>query len=260
MEVKPAPRAAPKPVARIDPKAVYALSARGRSELNAGNTSLTPAQLKLLVLADGKSNVAQIVERAKPLAADAVQDLLDKLVQGGPLALAGELSNAGLSIMGFSLADESAAGAETLKKEGYFVRIARRAAELRKLGKDERLTVLVVEDDPQLAKLLGMYLRMDNMQTRMASNRDEIATALNQKPAPDLVLLDVVLPDVNGFDVLSRMRGHEAMKKIPVIMCTARATREAVLEGMQRGADGYVTKPFDVDVLLKAVKTVLGLP
>jgi len=43
-------------------------------------------------------------------------------------------------------------------------------------------------------------------------------------------------------------------------MCTARATREAVLEGMQRGADGYVTKPFDVDVLLKAVKTVLGLP
>ncbi|HEX9397653.1 MAG TPA: response regulator [Burkholderiales bacterium] len=256
MERKPAPR----PVAKMDPKAVFALTARSRAELNSASTSLTPAELRLLVLVDGKSNVAQVIERAQPLAADAVQDLLEKLVKSEHLALAGELSGAGLSIVGFTLAEESAVGVQSLQKEGYFVRIVRRAAEPRKVGKDERLTVLVVEDDPQLAKLLGLYLRMDNMQTRMASSRDEIAAALNLKPLPDLVLLDVVLPDVSGFDVLSRMRGHEAMKKIPVIMCTARTTREAVLEGMQRGADGYITKPFDVDVLHKAVKTVLGLP
>ena len=244
----------------MDAKVVYALTAKGRSELSAAGTSLSPAELKLLVLIDGKSSVAQVAERALPLAPAKVTESLEKLARGGQIGPAGEMSSAGLDIVGFSLADESAAGLALLKKKGYFVRIARQAAEVRKLAAGERITVLVVEDDPQLAKLLGMYFRMENMDTRMATNRAEIALALNQKPTPDLVLLDVVLPDVDGFEVLARMRQHEALKKVPVIMCTARATREAVLEGLQRGADGYVTKPFDVDVLLKAVKTVIGLP
>jgi DNA-binding response OmpR family regulator len=93
----------------------------------------------------------------------------------------------------------------------------------------------------------------------MASNKEEIAAALSQTPVPDLVLLDVVLPDADGFEVLAQMRQHEALKTVPVILCTGKATREAVLNGLLRGADGYITKPFDVDMVLKAVKTVLGL-
>ncbi len=55
------------------------------------------------------------------------------------------------------------------------------------------------------------------------------------------------------------MRGHPRFKSVPVIMLTAKATREAVLMGLRRGADGYITKPFEVEVLMRAVKTVLGL-
>ena len=66
-------------------------------------------------------------------------------------------------------------------------------------------------------------------------------------------------PDIDGFDVLARVRQHDAMKDVRIIMMTAKATREAVLKGLERGADGYVTKPFEVDVLLKAVKTVAGV-
>jgi DNA-binding response OmpR family regulator len=73
------------------------------------------------------------------------------------------------------------------------------------------------------------------------------------------VLLDVVLPDIDGFEVLAKMRQHDLVKNVPVIMATAKATREAVLTGLQRGADGYVTKPYDMDVLLKTIKTVLGI-
>jgi len=68
-----------------------------------------------------------------------------------------------------------------------------------------------------------------------------------------------MLPDIDGFDVLARVRQHDAMKDVRIIMMTAKATREAVLKGLERGADGYVTKPFEVDVLLKAVKTVAGV-
>jgi DNA-binding response OmpR family regulator len=90
-------------------------------------------------------------------------------------------------------------------------------------------------------------------------SRDDIVIALRQQPPPDLILLDVQLPDVNGFDVLAGMRHHPVLKSMPVIMLTAETTREAVLKGLQGGADGYVTKPFEPDILITAVKTVLGM-
>jgi two-component system OmpR family response regulator len=73
------------------------------------------------------------------------------------------------------------------------------------------------------------------------------------------VLLDVRLPDANGFDILLRMKQHPALKSIPVIMLTGEATRESVMRGLAGGADGYVTKPFELAILLNAVRSVLGL-
>ena len=89
--------------------------------------------------------------------------------------------------------------------------------------------------------------------------RDDIQIALRLVPMPDLILLDVHLPDADGFDILARMRQHPVLKSMPVIMLTGETTREAVLKGLKGGADGYVTKPFEADVLVAAVKAVLGL-
>ena len=146
-----------------------------------------------------------------------------------------------------------------LKRQGYVARIAKKAAEKRKLKKGEQIHVLVIEDDPQLAKLLRVFLLMHEFVPRMAANKDEVVAALRLTPKPDAVLLDVVLPDIDGFEVLSRLKQHEVLKTIPVIMMTAKATREAVLQGLARGADGYITKPFDVDIISHAVESVLGL-
>ncbi len=107
--------------------------------------------------------------------------------------------------------------------------------------------------------MLRTYLKMEDFEVRVAATREEINKSLREPPRPDLVLLDVVLPDLDGFDVLAKLRSHEAMKSVPVIMATAKATREAVLEGLRRGADGYVTKPYDMPILMSAMKTVLGL-
>jgi DNA-binding response OmpR family regulator len=119
--------------------------------------------------------------------------------------------------------------------------------------------VLAVEDDPDLSRLLQFMLKQEKFEARTAMNRDEVVAELRKLPSPDLVLLDVMLPDANGFDILARMKQHPALKVIPVIMLTGEATRENVVRGLAGGADGYITKPFDVAVLRSAVKYVLGL-
>src|SRR5262249_41511837 len=111
----------------------------------------------------------------------------------------------------------------------------------------------------QLGKLLRMFLLMHDYIPRMASNKEQIVAALRIAPKPDVVLLDVVLPDIDGLEVLVRLKQHPVLKSVPVILMTAKATREAVLQGLVRGADGYITKPFDVDIISHAIKSVIGL-
>ena len=100
---------------------------------------------------------------------------------------------------------------------------------------------------------------MEGFEPRMAGNRVEIVAALQVSPLPDVVLLDVNLPDTNGFDILARVRQHPTLKSMRIIMLTSQASREDVMRGMVGGADGYITKPFDNDILIRAVRSVLGL-
>jgi two-component system OmpR family response regulator len=116
-----------------------------------------------------------------------------------------------------------------------------------------------VDDDTDLQKLIGTYLKLEGFITRAAFKRDDILIALRRQPTPDLILLDVHLGDANGFDILAKMRLHPVLKSMPVVMLTAEATRESVLRGLQAGADGYITKPFEVESVVAAVKAVLGL-
>jgi CheY-like chemotaxis protein len=154
---------------------------------------------------------------------------------------------------------EADGGTSILKKKGYYVRIAKRPADRRDIKDGWTPTILVVDDDPDVQKLVRTYFTMEGFKVRAAFKRDDIVIALRQQPPADLILLDVQLPDANGFDILDRMRQHPVLKVLPIIMFTAEATREAVLRGLQGGADGYITKPFEPDVLVAAVKAVLGL-
>jgi CheY-like chemotaxis protein len=245
----------------VDSGAVYTLTNKGSAELSSARTSLSSSELSVLVLLDGKANVAQVRTSAASLAPAAVDQALEKLLKGAHIVLAIDVTSDHIDPGDFfaGAASESEAAAAKLQQQGYFVKFARSATEARKLAAGQKFTVLVVEDDPQLAKLVRTYFQMEGYDTRLAANREEINAALRQPPKPDVMLLDVMLPDIDGFDVLARVRQHDAVKDIPVIMMTAKATREAVLKGLQRGANGYVTKPFEIDVLLKAVKTVAGL-
>jgi two-component system OmpR family response regulator len=245
----------------VDPGAIYTLTAKGSGELNSARTSLSSSELSILVLLDGKATVAQVRASAGAMSAEAVDQALQNLAKSGFIASVLDITSDHIDAGNFfrPSASEADAGVASLKQAGYFVKFTRKAASERTLAKDEKITVLVVEDDEQLAKLLRMYLKMEGYEVRVAANRAEINAALRQEPRPNVILLDVVLPDIDGFDVLARIKGHPSVRDIPVIMTTGKATREAVLAGLSRGADGYVTKPFNVDNVLTAVKSVLGL-
>jgi CheY-like chemotaxis protein len=239
----------------MTPGLVYAHSGTADVELTGARTALSPAEIEILVLIDGKTNVDEIMKRAAPLSGDAVQKALEKLLRAGIIVPAADVSAAGIDPGDFfSSADQ---GVASLKKNGYFVCIAQ-AAMPRKPDKNEKLGVLVVEDDEKLAKLVRTFFKMEGFETRIAGSRAALETALREA-RPSLVLLDVTLPDADGLDLLAAMRKHPVVKEVPIVMMTAKATREAVLQGIKRGANGYVTKPFNVDVLLKAAKSVLGL-
>ncbi len=252
---------------------VFALTAKGQNELRGSATSLAPSALEVLVLIDGKSTVGETAARARAVGKDAVVSILSKLLQNGLIEI-GKDQAGSLDFVDFfqargpvkpSLAATAKAKKETaattllLQQQGYFVRIARRASARAKPEETRMLSVLVVEDEPRLATLLTHILANEGFNVQTAKNRDEIIAYFRRGPRPDLVLLDVVLPDVDGFEVLLKIRQHPALKTLPVVMLTAKATREAVLKGLAGGADGYITKPFEIDVLVKAVNVVLGL-
>ena len=252
---------------------VYATTEKGNAELKASGTSLSAAELQVLVLVDAFSTVAQISQRVPGISHEELVAALGKLATGHLIVSTTE-PDSDVMASGFSTINvpvgffsslsidshpEADGGAEILKRKGYYVRIARRPAEGHERREGWTPTILVVDDDADMQKLVGTYFKFEGFHSRAAFKGADITIALRRQPAPDLILLDVQLPDANGFDVLAKMRQHPALKTMPVVMLTAESTREAVLRGLQAGADGYITKPFEVDALISAVKAVLGL-
>ena len=249
---------------------VYALTTKGESELKSAGTVLSSRELEVLILLDGTATMAQVAKSATGFSPAELAEVLGKLLERQLVARATEPSAldsgffsisvpAGAFAGGDAGEPEAEHGVASLRQKGYYVRIARRAPQKREAKQGWQPTVLVIDDDPDLVKLIRTYFRFEGFLVRQAVSRIDIMQAFRQPPPPDLVLLDVELPDANGFDVLARMRQHPVLKTMPVIMITAEATREAVRQGLHAGADGYITKPFEPDCLVSAVRQVLGL-
>ncbi len=115
-------------------------------------------------------------------------------------------------------------------------------------------TVLVVEDDPTLRLGLTKALRSDGYRVVTAETGNEGLDAATAEP-PDLVILDVMLPGMNGYEVLESLRARDA--DMPIIMLTAKGEEEDRVRGLQGGADDYVVKPFGVAELLARVQAAL---
>ncbi len=255
---------------------VYVTTEKGNRELKAASTTLSVLDLEVLVLIDGLTPLKLIADRIPNAPRTVVVEAIQKLVHAklivNPADLEADALFSGQSTMavpaGFfsqltkAPAAEAEGGVSILKRKGYFVRIARRPTGERRRknsGQGWKPTILVIDDDIDLQRLIRTYFKLEGFTVREALTREDIVAALRLQPGPDLVLLDVRLENADGFDILTRMRQHPVLKNMPVIMMTGETTREAVLRGLQGGADGYVTKPFRAEALVAAVKSVLGL-
>jgi CheY-like chemotaxis protein len=259
---------------RTDILDIYVPSKNGTSELMGGSTQISATALQLLVLFDGKLAVAEVARLAKGVSANELQETISMLLKRGYIELKQPGKDVKLDFGGFFNSAPAApvseavleqAGAEadkaadSLRQNGYYVNIARRAGQKKSPASGARYSVLVVEDNVELQKVLKFLLQFEEFEPRAASSRSEIVAALRTLPSPDAILLDVNLPDINGFDVLTRIRQHPILKSIPVIMLTSQSTRQDVLRGLAGGADGYITKPFEHDILMTAIRSVLGV-
>jgi len=118
------------------------------------------------------------------------------------------------------------------------------------------LKVLIVEDDKDLAELIAYNLKKEGYET-LLSYRGALAIELLMSQTPDLVLLDVMLPDYDGFKIAQHIRNNPDLRDIPIIFITARDMEHDKLKGFSLGADDYITKPFSVRELIARVKAVL---
>ncbi len=117
--------------------------------------------------------------------------------------------------------------------------------------------VLVVDDDAELQELVRVLLAHIGIETIAAETAAAAAQVLRQEPLPDLVLLDLMLPDVSGLELLRQMRSKKYFDKLPVIILSVLADPEQIREGLNAGADRYITKPYISNNLTNVVLDVL---
>ena len=117
---------------------------------------------------------------------------------------------------------------------------------------------MIVDDAPRNLQVLGNILRNQNYKISVASTGRQALTMV-KKFLPDIILLDVMMPELNGFQVCRQLKSTKQTKNIPIIFLTARTQTEDILKGFELGAVDYVTKPFNTAELLARVRTHIQL-
>jgi len=117
--------------------------------------------------------------------------------------------------------------------------------------------ILVVEDEESLLKLESILLTSKGYEVRGVQNGQLALDAIAEEK-PDLVLLDIMLPEIDGFEVCRRIKSQEETRHIPVIMLTAKKTREDMARGEKVGADWYITKPFKSAMVIETIQRFLS--
>jgi len=122
--------------------------------------------------------------------------------------------------------------------------------------KDKKYRILLIEDDPAISNVVELNLKLDNYDVFLASDGEE-GLKMVKETDPDLIILDVMMPKIDGWQVLMELKAEEETKDIPVIMLTAIDDEQSKVIGLRGGADDYVPKPFSPLELAARVRVIL---
>jgi len=205
------------------------------------SASATPAPAMPETTAEAEQEVRQIAEEIQPW--------LKELGQGVTVPPEG-----GASRTARMAAVEASTTAGSIGREGFFMSPD---SPRQNLAQGARRLILVVEDDELQALMVSKILEADGYQVRVARSAAAAHAALLERPMPDLVLLDVELPDSDGFTMLKQMRAHPVYQLLRVVMLTSRTDRADIAKGVLLGADGYLTKPVRPEMFKMALRQAL---
>lgn len=117
--------------------------------------------------------------------------------------------------------------------------------------------ILIVDDEPNIVLSLEFLMKREGYETSVAGDGEAALAALAAQP-PDLVVLDVMLPKLNGFEVCRRIRAEPRWRDLKILMLTAKGRETEMAKGLGLGADAYVTKPFSTKDLVEQIRGMLG--
>ncbi len=121
--------------------------------------------------------------------------------------------------------------------------------------KKSRELILLVDDDEHILRSLEIYLKMEEFRVMTAPGGKEALDVLKET-RPDLIVLDIMMPEIDGFQVLEHIKGDPEIKNVPVIMLTAKSQDIDVLKGYQEGIASYMTKPFNLNELVDNINLI----
>jgi len=149
------------------------------------------------------------------------------------------------------------AASEHLTHTGAYIAADRLSTRPPQSKSPSECVVLIVEDDPDQLALAELRVGMAGYKVRLATTVNAFLHSMLDDGAPDLLLLDVFLPDGNGFDLLVKMRRHAVLGALPIVMLTSENKPEYIGKGLLLGADGYVIKPYTKNILADVIRRVL---
>jgi CheY-like chemotaxis protein len=248
---------------------IYRLTTAGREAWEGQDAAVPADYRRILWMMDvqGQGGVAEALSRLYP--SEMLEEWLAEMEEIGLIELveAGEVQAGGfspprgsdktLALDQAQLREAAKVAGSSLARTGSYLAVERlrRRPLLRKAPADT--VILIVEDDPDQLALADLRVSMAGYRVRVAGSVNGFLQALVDEGAPDLLLLDVMLPDGDGFDVLSKMRRHQALGSLPIVLLTARNEPGDIGRGLLLGADGYITKPYTKNVLVEIVERVL---
>ena len=118
-------------------------------------------------------------------------------------------------------------------------------------------SALVAEDDDQMAEVLRFILQREGYSVQVAPDGRTAQQLIATAPAPAIVLLDIMLPHVDGYELLARLRGTESWRGVPVVIVSARSQEQDIVRGLDAGADDYLAKPFKPDELRARIRRLV---